>query len=144
MMSTLPQALSAHKNKTFATLLAAFGGALGLHRFYLYGWQDRAAWLHAASIIPSGVLLTLFPGHTFFDMLPLMLSALAGVLTALVYGLSADEKWDARHNPASGRQSASGWPLALLLVFTFGAGAIATIALLARSFDLLWTGGAYG
>jgi hypothetical protein len=32
----------------------------------------------------------------------------------------------------------------VLLVLTFGGGAIAVIAAIARTFDLLFTGGAYG
>lgn len=143
-MDTTALPSRAHRNKTIATLLAAVAGAVGAHRFYLYGRQDRLGWLHAASLLPCGLLLRLFPQHAFFDLMPLMLSALAAVLCALVYGLTADEKWDAQHNPHSGHTSASGWPLALLLVLTFGSGAIATIALIARSFDLLTTGGAYG
>jgi hypothetical protein len=58
--------------------------------------------------------------------------------------LTADEKWDATHNAKSGQQSDSGWPLAVLLVLAFGTGAIAVIAAIARTVDLLFTGGAYG
>ena len=114
---------SPHKNKTFATLLAAVFGGLGAHRFYLHGKKDVWAWVH----------LALFP-----------LSVYAGFIEALVIGLTPDEKWDAEHNAGSGRQSNSGWPLVVLLVLTTGFGAIAVIATLARIFDLLYTGGAYG
>lgn len=112
-----------HKNKTLATFFAAVFGGLGAHRFYLYGKKDIWAWVHVA----------LFP-----------LSVFAGFLEALTIGLTPDDKWDARHNRDSGRQSDSGWPLAVLLVLTFGGGAIAVIAAIARTFDLLFTGGAYG
>jgi hypothetical protein len=61
-----------------------------------------------------------------------------------VIGLTPDEKWDAKHNPASGRQSQSHWILAVLLVLTMLVGATAVIATLSRLFDLLYTGGAYG
>lgn len=112
-----------HKNKTLATLLAAVLGGLGAHRFYLYGSKDKWAWVH----------VLLFP-----------LSVLAGFLEALVIGLTPDEKWDGLHNRSSGKRSSSGWPLVILLVLTFGGGAIAVIAAIARAFDLLYTGGAYG
>jgi hypothetical protein len=69
---------------------------------------------------------------------------LCGFLEALVIGLTPDEKWDAKHNPTSGKKSESHWVLALILVLTLGIGAMSVIALLARSFDLLFTGGAYG
>lgn len=112
-----------HKNKTLATLLAAVLGGVGAHRFYLHGKKDVWAWAH----------VLLFP-----------LSVFAGFLGALVIGLTPDEKWDAQHNQASGRRSNSGWPLAVLLVLTFAGGATALIATIARGFDLLFTGGAYG
>ncbi|HZW19797.1 NINE protein [Noviherbaspirillum sp.] len=114
---------ASHKNKTLATFLAAIFGGLGFHRFYLYGKKDVWAWAHVA----------LFP-----------LSVFAGFIEALVIGLTPDEKWDDAHNQASGRKSASGWPLAVLLVLTFAGGAVAVIAAIARTFDLLFTGGAYG
>jgi TM2 domain-containing membrane protein YozV len=112
-----------HKNKTFATFLAAVLGGVGAHRFYLFGKKDRWAWIH----------VVLFP-----------LSVFAGFIEALVLGLTPDEKWDAQYNAGSGRTSDSGWLLIILLVLTFGFGAIAVIASIARVFDLLYTGGAYG
>ncbi|MDB5798683.1 MAG: hypothetical protein JWP36_2585, partial [Paucimonas sp.] len=33
--------MPAHKNKTFATLLAMLVGGLGIHRFYLHGLRER-------------------------------------------------------------------------------------------------------
>ncbi|MES2743431.1 MAG: NINE protein [Pseudomonadota bacterium] len=134
-----------HKNKTFATLLAALLGTLGAHRFYLRGATDRWAWLHMASL-PAALAVTLgAPGADwFFQILPLTVSGLIGFLEALVLGLMSDEKWDAAFNPGGARQSASNWPLALLLVATLMVGAGTLIATLARLFDLLYTGGAYG
>jgi TM2 domain-containing membrane protein YozV len=112
-----------HKNKTLATLLAAVLGGFGAHRFYLYGTKDMWAWLH----------VLFFPIAIF-----------AGFIEALVIGLTPDDKWDAIHNLQSGTQSNSGWLLVVLLVLTTGLGATAVIATLARTFDLLYTGGAYG
>ena len=112
-----------HKNKTLAALLSTLFGGVGAHRFYLYGKKDVWAWVH----------ILLFP-----------LSVFAGFLEALVIGLTQDEKWDEKHNRESGRQSNSGWLLVILLVLTFGGGAIALIAAIARTFDLWFTGGAYG
>ena len=112
-----------HKNKTLATFLAAVLGCFGAHRFYLYGKKDRRAWLY--------VLLC-------------PLSAFAGFIAALVIGLTPDERWDAQHNAASGRQSDSGWTVILIVIATFGIGTTLLIAAIARTFDLLYTGGAYG
>lgn len=133
-----------HKNKTFATCLATLFGSIGLHRFYLHGMKDRAGWIHFLSAPLSLLLLLALPDQPLlFSAMPLMISAMVGVIEALVIGLTADEKWDAAHNQGGGR-SASGWPLAVLLVLTFGIGAIGIIAAIARTFDLLFTGGAFG
>ncbi|MGE5622848.1 MAG: NINE protein [Bacillota bacterium] len=134
-----------HKNKTFATLLAAVTGGLGAHRFYLYGNKDAWGWVHLASIPLSLAFRLLAPAQPLlFVAAPLAISVLAAFIEALVIGLTPDDKWDARHNRMSGRQSGSGWPLAILLVLTLGVGAVALIAAIARTFDLLFTGGAYG
>lgn len=134
-----------HKNKTFTTLLAALSGALGLHRFYLRGGRDAGAWLHLSSLAACALIALLAPqANWFYKLLPLLVSALAGFLAALVTGLTADEQWDAAHNADSGQQSSSHWPLALLLVATLMVGASVLIATISRLFDLLLTGGAYG
>jgi len=75
---------------------------------------------------------------------PLIISILIALLEALVLGLTPDDKWDAQYNSSSGRRSSSGWPLAVILVLTLGIGAIVVIATIARTFDLIFTGGAYG
>jgi TM2 domain-containing membrane protein YozV len=134
-----------HKNKTFATLLASVLGGIGLHRFYLSGLSDRWGWLHAAALPACGLVMTAAPqADWYFWYLPLTLSMLAGFLEALVLGLTPDDQWDARHNAGSGRHSASRWPLAIVLVATLMVGAGMLIATIARLFDLLYTGGAYG
>lgn len=134
-----------HKNKTFATLLASVLGGVGAHRFYLFGKKDPWGWAHLAAVPCALFLMWLKPGQPLlFLAAPLVISILATLIEALVIGLTSDEKWDAKHNPNSGLQSESGWPLAILLVLTLGGGAIAAIAAIARTFDLLFTGGAYG
>lgn len=134
-----------HKNKTFTTLLAAACGGFGFHRFYLSGLKDFWGWVHFATV-PLTLLLVATGADRpmLFSAMPLVLSALAAIVEALVLGLTPDEKWDARHNANSGRQSSSSWSLALILVLTTGVGAVAMIAVIARTFDLLFTGGAYG
>ena len=134
-----------HKNKTVATLLAFALGGLGAHRLYLRGARDRWIWAHLASLPAAAVIAVTAPGADwFYKILPLVISALVGFLEALVLGLMPDEQWDARYNAGSGRQSASNWPLALLLVLTLMVGAGVLIATISRLFDLLYTGGAYG
>jgi hypothetical protein len=135
----------AHKNKTLATLLAFALGGVGAHRYYLRGAKDTWGWLHAASVPAVGLVMAAAPqANIYFQLLPLILSILAGFLEALVLGLMPDDKWDAAFNAGSGRQSESRWPLALLLVATLMVGASGLIATISRLFDLLYTGGAYG
>ena len=96
---------SAYRSKTLAAWLALALGSLGLHRLYLHGLRDRLAWLHP---LPTALgLLGLWRMRTLGQddrlawlltpVLGLMLSA--GMLTAIVYALTPDERWDARHNP---------------------------------------------
>jgi len=134
-----------HKNKTIAALLAFLAGGIGLHRLYLGGWRDRGLWLHLSSL-PAALLVALAApeANGFYKLLPLIVSGLAGFLQALVLGLTPDDKWDARHNTGSGRQSDTRWPVAVVLVATMMIGCGSLIATLSRLFDLLYTGGAYG
>ncbi len=134
-----------HKNKTFATLLAFLFGGLGLQRLYLGGARDPWLWLHLASL-PAAWLVALAAPQAdgFYKLLPIILSGLAGFLEALVLGLTPDDKWDARYNAASGRQSDTRWPVAVVLVGSMMIGSGGLIATISRLFDLLYTGGAYG
>jgi len=118
------------KNKTLAAWLALFGGPLGLHRFYLYGFSDTLAWLHP---IPSalglyGIQRVQQLGQD--DQWSWLLIPLLGftcaitALHAIVYGLMTPEKWNALFNPNASPTAEAGqthWPtiwaivLALLL-----------------------------
>lgn len=134
-----------HKNKTLATLLSLVLGGLGIHRFYLYGPKDPWAWVHLCTLPVSAALLLMGIRQPWiFVANPFTVSVLAGFIAALVIGLTPDEKWDAHYNPGSGRHSQSGWPVVLLLILTLGLGATALFAAIARTVDLLYTGGAYG
>lgn len=135
----------AHKNKTLATALALVLGTLGAHRFYLHGAVDRLGLLHASSLPLAALLYSQVDGiHPFYAMLPLLVSGIAAFIAALVIGVTPDDKWDARHNAGSGRQSRSNWPLAVLLVLTLLVGTTVLIGTISRLFDLIYTGGAYG
>ena len=134
----------AHKNKTFATLLALLLGGLGIHRFYLKGGADRLGLLHLCALPLTGILWGAVKPHPFYVLLPLLLSYIAGFVEGLVIGLTPDEAWDAQVNKGSGKTSRSNWMLPLLLMLILGIGAIVLIGTIARVFDLLYTGGAYG
>src|SRR3569832_2443607 len=102
-----------HKNKTFATFLAFLLGGLGAHRFYLYGWKDKWAWLHVASLPLS--VLALFAVSTTsqpqtFDTGPLVISVLAAFLEALVIGLTPGGGGGARRGAGAGGRARAGGP----------------------------------
>jgi hypothetical protein len=136
---------SKRKNKTVAALLALLLGGLGAHRFYLKGATDRLGLAHVCSVPVAGLVYGLGRGpDPFWVLLPLLVSYCIGFIEALVIGITPDEKWDARYNAGSGTQSHSGWMVVVLLVATMLVGATVVIATIARAFDLLYTGGAYG
>ncbi len=136
---------TAHKNKSFATFLALVFGAVGVHRFYLRGSLDRLGLMHVACLPIAGLVYGLAPhADWFYKILPILVSAIVGVIEALVLGTTADEKFDASFNAGSGRTSDTSWVVALWLVVATGAGATLLIATMSRMFDLLYTGGAYG
>lgn len=102
-MMTTPTSRS--KNKTLATLLAALGGSMGLHRFYLYGLGDWVGWLLP---IPSALGwwgVERVRQYGLDDMwswvlIPLLgMTLAAGCLMALIYGLMPTERWNATFNP---------------------------------------------
>lgn len=102
------------KNKTIAAWLAFLGGPFGLHRFYLYGKVDLLGWL-----LPLPTLLGLYgigrvQQHGLDDLmswvlLPLLGFTIAGcALTAIIYGLTSTEKWNAWFNPSAPPEAAAG------------------------------------
>ncbi len=136
---------SAHKNKTFAALLSFLLGMVGVHRFYLRGLADRWGWLHAASLPATAAIMATDPSRPLLiNAVPLVISMLAASIETFVIGLMPDEKWDATYNAESGVQSDTRWFVAVLMVANLFYGATLLLVVLARSFDLWLTGGAYG
>ena len=102
------------KNKTLATWLAFLGGPLGLHRFYLFGFGDMLGWL-----LPVPTALGVYglqrvqqwgqDDQLSWLLIPLLGFTIAGcALCAIVYGLMAPEKWNARFNQTAAADAASG------------------------------------
>lgn len=141
----MSSARTTHKNKTAATLLALILGWGGAHRVLLRGARDHLALLHLGGVAGTLALMALLPRvNIFYQLLPIIVSAIVGCIEALMIGLMPDDQFDARYNAGSGRRSDSQWPLALLLVATMLVGTTTLIATMSRLFDLLYTGGAYG
>jgi hypothetical protein len=102
------------KNKTIAAWLAFIGGPIGLHRFYLYGTQDWTGWL-----LPLPTILGLYGVYRVrsfgvddlisWIMLPILGFVIAGcAFTAIFYGLTSLEQWNAKFNPQSKPDAAAG------------------------------------
>jgi len=106
--------MSPYRSKTIATWLAVIGGTLGLHRFYLHGFGDRLGWLHALPTAAGLVGVQRMRELGQDDRLAWLLIPLLGLmisqamLCAIVYGLTPDANWDARHNPGHAAR-ATGW-----------------------------------
>ncbi len=99
------------RDKTLATLLAAIGGTVGAHRFYLHGPRRWWPWLYplfAWTLIPT----------------------FAGFIEALRFALTPDERWDAHWNAQAGRTSRSGWLVILLAILTMLGGMTLLMTLL--------------
>ena len=127
-----------YKSKTLATWIALLGGSLGLHRLYLKGGRDALAWLHPVPTLAGlvGVQRVLELGQDdrlawlLLPLLGLMLAQAA--LCAIVYGLTPDERWDARHNP-SAPVHATGWGPVLGVIAALMIGATALMSTIAFS-----------
>ena len=107
--------MRAVRSKTVATWLALAGGAFGLHRLYLRGGRDALAWLHPWPTLAGlyGVWRVQMLGQD--DRLSWLLLPLLGLmiaqaaLCAIVYGLTPDERWAARHAPPGTPPQRTGW-----------------------------------
>jgi hypothetical protein len=102
------------KNKTTAAWLSFLGGPLGLHRFYLRGMGDLLGWL-----LPIPTALGIYgiervrmygvDDGLSWALIPLLGFTIAGcALTAIIYGLMAPEKWNARFNTSAPADAAPG------------------------------------
>ena len=103
------------KSKTLTGFLALTLGPLGFHRFYLYGKYDRYAWLHIASTLAGLAGFFYLKNQRLDSILAWIglffgsISLLAAFLSAIVYSLRPDQKWDQQFNSDTKIPSQSGW-----------------------------------
>lgn len=95
------------RSKTLASWLALVGGSLGLHRFYLHGLGDRWGWLLWLPTLAGAYGVERMRTLGQDDPLAWVLIPLLGLvlaltmLTAILYALMPDDKWNARFNPGA-------------------------------------------
>ncbi len=129
------------RSKTLTAALAFLFGYIGLHRFYLYGMRDKYGWAHIVGIILGAVGFMLLAATERASILgwvlafPGAVSLLAAFLSAIVYGLRPDEKWDAQFNAHTNRQSDSGWTVIFIVIFSLLFGAFLLMTGLALTFQ---------
>jgi TM2 domain len=127
------------KSKTLATWIALVGGAVGLHRFYLHGLRDWKGWLHPLPTFLGFMGIQRVQRFGLDDNLAWWLIPLGGVsitvalLCAIVYGLTPDERWDARHNAGNVGTPASGWGAVIGVVISLLVGATVMISTISIS-----------
>ncbi len=116
-----------YRSKTVAAWLALLLGSVGLHRIYLNGPTDKLAWGHVPLTVLGLVGAERMTAFGQDDRLAWLLVPLLGLmlsqamLFAIVYALTPDERWDARHNPGQpGRSTRWGAVLAAVAALTIG------------------------
>lgn len=132
------------KNKTLAAWLAFLGGPFGLHCFYLRGFGSVLGWL-----LPIPTVLGLYgiervrmygmDDFWSWVLIPLLGFTIAGcALTAIVYGLMTEEKWNARYNagaPLDALPGRTGWLTIGAVVLALAFGTTILMASIAFSFQ---------
>lgn len=136
------------KHKAIATWLALLVGVFGVHRLYLHGLKDRWAWAFPLPTV-LGLIGVQRMNHLGQDdrlawvLIPLLgISLVAALLGGIVYGLTPDERWNARFNDGK-PAAASGWAavIGVVLCLLFGGTALmATIAFSAQRYFESQTG----
>ena len=132
------------KNKTLAAWLTFAAGPFGLHRFYLFGFANRLAWL-----LPIPTFLGLYGVHRARNiglddplswvLIPMLGFTIAGcAIIARIYGLMDAEKWNIRFNPSLSAHAPAGqtnWLTIGALVVSLLLGTTVLMASLAYSFQ---------
>ncbi len=138
-----PSASGRYRSKTLATWAAFVGGAMGLHRFYLFGLGDLWGWLHAGLTVLGAWGLRRVAEYGQDDQLswlliPILgLSVAASMLQAILHGLTPDAQWHARFNAHladDGRPlPSSGWVAVIGIILSLMVGATVLMATIAFS-----------
>jgi TM2 domain-containing membrane protein YozV len=128
------------KSKLITVALAFLFGSLGAHRFYLKGFGDKFGWAHLLATLAGAIgIASLVTGAGSIALnwtfaVAGGTSVISAFLTAIVFGLRPDDRWDARYN-AHGKPTRSGWPVVILVILSLLIGTGLLMAGLAISFQ---------
>lgn len=128
------------KSKLITVALAFLLGSLGAHRFYLKGLRDLFGWAHLLATAAGAIgvaSLIVGAGSVALNWVFAVaggVSVISAFLTAIVFGLRPDDRWDARYN-AHGTPTRSGWPVIILVILSLMIGTGLLMAGLAISFQ---------
>jgi len=127
----------AHRNKVVVAWLASLLGLFGAHWWYL-GRQH--AWLVTTFSVVMLLLAQFYP--VWWDNVPFLLLLVpisAGIIESLVFALTPDDKFDARYNPYSGRETKTGWDAVIAAIITTFIGGVVIIFGIAMVVVHVWT-----
>ena len=122
-----------HRRKALAALLAMLTGWAGLHRLYM---RSSLWWVYPMIALPAigwalrGEPWFRQPGFFIFSLIVVM-----GLAEAIITALTPDERWDHRHNLASGRVSANGWAPVLIAIGSLIVGALLGMTVMAIALE---------
>jgi hypothetical protein len=131
--SSAPAGDRGFRVKAVAGLLALLAGIFGAHRLYLGG---RLWWLYPAVALPALGWAARFE-EWYREPAFFVAGAvgLVGLVEAIVFCLTPDERWDARWNPGASRRSSSGWPAVLIAIAALMLGATLMMSVLAIALE---------
>ncbi len=124
-----------HLSRTLAGVLALVLGWAGAHRLYLRssGW-----WVYPAVSMPGLAIAFGLGGEQWFrhpGFFVAVLPALGSIFEAILISLTADEKWDARHNPRSGMRSGNRWGPVLVAIIALMVGVTLMMSVMAIALE---------
>ena len=131
-----------YRSKAVATWLAILIGAFGAHRFYLKGWRDPYGWLYPLPAFMGWVGVQRMRQIGQDDLLswaliPLLgLAITAAMMSAIVYGLTPDERWNGQRNPGlEAKPTGAGTVFGVILALFVGASVLmGTVAFSGQKF----------
>lgn len=114
-------------------MLALIAGFSGAHRWYL---GTRWWWIYPMIALPTiGLALRADPWYRHPGFFVAGLVVVVAMIEAIVFSLTPDEKWDARHNPGRPALTRGGWSNVLVAMASLMIGAVLLMSVMALAFE---------